>query len=120
MLILRIATTSDHALGACGLCGTLLSLAAFPLLIFKKERIKYAELESWVLCIFLGNNIWVAPSRNVLPHLCSLSQPISKSHLENSLSYVACPSQRRTVQTLGPHAALGWLRGPHLSFSCRK
>lgn len=52
-----LSSAPDHALEACGLCGTLLSLAAFPLLTFKKESIKYTELESWALCIFLGNKI---------------------------------------------------------------
>ena len=154
-----LCSASDHALGVCWLWGTLLNLAAFPLLIFKKlvlatqsclalcdpsrflcswdspgknigvgfhfllpgiffkkERIRYTELESWGFCIFLGTNTGVAPSRNFLPHLCSLSQSISKSPLENLLSEMACQSPGGTGQTLSTQKLQAGFRGPPPQF----
>ena len=71
-----LCSASDHALKACGLCGTPLSLAAFPLLIFKKESIQYTGLESWALCIFLGNKM-EGPLQGIsfLPHVCIFPGP---------------------------------------------
>lgn len=108
-------SASDHALEACGNLWHSAQFSCFPPVnLLERKALNIQNCRAGPFASFLAIKLRGSFKEFPVSSLPSFLAYL-KSHLENSLLELACPSPWGRAQTLGPHAALGWLRGAPVS-----